>query len=201
VGVSILPSLEDTLLGFAKKEEFKDWTPLAMYRLNTPRSIAVLAEMVRNDKPETNVHLEAARYLGSSGDPQWFPLLLALARKYPGAGYLYPAAEDGGDLAVPILIELMHSNTGLMRQVALSAMAYTGSRAAIPVLLDLLGSSDVDASERALYGLQNLTHRKAGGPSGSPQSQYPIWLQWWSSNGGSARIYKPTECGEFAPLP
>src|SRR6202022_4179310 len=85
------PSLENTLFGFAKKEEFKNWVPLAMHRLNTPRSMAVLAEVLRNDEPGTKETVESAKVLGSSGDPQWFPLLLALARKYPGGGYLYPA--------------------------------------------------------------------------------------------------------------
>jgi hypothetical protein len=80
-------------------------------------------------------------------------------------------------------------------------MAYTGSRAAVPVLFDLLRSSDTSASERALYGLRELTHRTLSAASGSPQSQYAKWLEWWSRNGESARIYKPTDCGELIPLP
>ena len=189
-------SLEDVLLGFAGKEEFRHWAPLAMHRLNTPRAMAAVAEMLRTSGPGTPESLDAARFLGSSGDPQWFLLLFALAKKQPGGGYLYPAAECGGDRAVPFLIDLMHSDTQLARQVAISAMAYTGSRAAIPVLLDLLKSPDPDVSARALHGLEYLTHRKLTGAAGSPQSQYPNWLEWWSRHGAGVRIYKAADCRE-----
>ena len=194
-------SLEDTLLGFIEKEGFTYWAPLAMHRLNTPRSIAGLAEILKKTQPGTSEHIESARYLASSGDPQWFPLLLGVAQKRPSDGfYLYPAAESGGDRAVPFLLDLMRSGTEMTRQVAISALAYTGSRAAVPMLLDLLKNSDPNTSERALYGLKELTHRTLTVAKGSPQSQYQEWLEWWSRHGDSARIFKPSDCGEFIPL-
>ena len=194
-------SIESTLLGFIEDGRFTSLAPLAMHRLNTPRSIAALAAILRRTQPGTPENSQSAQFLASSGDPQWFPLLLALARKRPADGsYYYPAAESGGDRAVPIFIELMHSGSGPTRQVAISALAYTGSRAAVPVLLDLLKNSDSNTSERALYGLRELTHRTLPGASVSPQLQYPKWLEWWSRYSDSARIYKPTDCGEFIPL-
>jgi len=75
-----------------------------------------------------------------------------------------------------------------------------GSRAAVPMLLDLLKNSDPNTSARALYGLKELTHRTLTVAKGSPQSQYQVWLEWWSRHGDSARIFKPTDCGEFIPL-
>jgi hypothetical protein len=46
-------SLEDTLLGFIENEEFRYRAPLAMHRLNTPRSMVVLAQMLQRTKPGT----------------------------------------------------------------------------------------------------------------------------------------------------
>jgi HEAT repeat protein len=136
--------------------------------------------------------------LASSGDPQWFPLLLADAQKQPG-GNLYPAAENGGDRAVPFLVDLIHSDTEL-RLEAIGAMGHTGSRAAVPILLDLLRSADAKTAECAMYALQALTRRAFKGAVDSPQSQYPIWQAWWSREGATARIYKPTDCSETVPL-
>jgi len=172
-----------------------------MHRLNTPRSIAALAEIVRLTLPGDQEHAQSAQFLASTGDPQWFPLLLAPAKQRPGDGtYLYPAAESGGDRAVPFLTESIRSGPRPTRQVAISALAYTGSRAAIPILLGLLKSPDSETSERSLYALRNLTHRTANAAEAPPQSQYGRWRDWWSRHSESARIYKATECGEFLPL-
>jgi hypothetical protein len=131
-------SLESTLLGFIEDSRFKYFAPLAMHRLNTPESNAGLAEILRGTQIGTPEHIEAARFLASSGEPQWFPLLLELAQKRPGDGiYLYPAAESGGDRAIPLLIDLVHSGTGVARRVAVSAtgvhrFACRGARSARP---------------------------------------------------------------------
>jgi hypothetical protein len=193
-------SLEDTLLGFATTGELGGYLPLAMARLNTPRSMAVLAEIFRSEARGSIEHEEAAHFLSSSGDPQWFPLLLESAQKQPDGFDIPEAAQSGGDLAIPFLIDFIHSNTQLTRQVAINALGDTGSRAAVHILLELLGGSDADASERAIYGLQELTHRTLKGIVDSPQSQYPIWREWWSRQGAYAQIYKPTDCGEWLPL-
>ena len=194
-------SLESTLLGFIEDWRLRYFAPLAMHRLNTPQSNAGLAEILRRTQLGTPEHIQAAQFLASSGEPQWFPLLLELAQKRPGdGGYLYPAAQSGSDRAVPLLIDLVHSGTGVARQVAISALGHTGSRAAVPVLLDLLSDSDPNTSSRALYGLRELTRRTVSGAEESSQSQYPKWRDWWSRHSGDARIYKPTDCTEFYPL-
>ncbi len=192
-------ALEDTLIRYAKAGVLGH-VPLAMGRLNTPRSRAVLADMLRSDPSRTYDYGEAAHVLGSSGDPQWFPLLLEIAQRHPGDGYLNPAAENGGDRAVPLLIGLMRPGTPETRLEAISAMGFTGSRAAVPILLDLLRSADARTAECAMYALQMLTRRTLKGAEDSPQSQYPIWQEWWSHQGATARIYKPTDCSETLPL-
>jgi hypothetical protein len=194
-------SLESTLWGFIEDWRLRDFAPLAMHRLNTPQGNAGLAEILRRTQLGTPEHIQAAQFLASSGEPQWFPLLLELAQKRPGDGiYLYPAAQSGGDRAVPLLIDFVHSGTGVTREVAISALGYTGSRAAVPVLLDLLSDSDPNTSSRALSGLRELTRRTVSGAKESSQSQYPKWREWWSRHRSDARIYKPSDCTEFYPL-
>jgi HEAT repeat protein len=85
---------------------------------------------------------------------------------------------------------------------AVSGFGYTGSRAAVPILLDLLKSPEDGISQRALFGLRKLTHMSLGGEKWfeNPQKQYVHWFQWWSREGATARIYKATESGEYAPV-
>jgi len=198
------PAFEETLLGFAENPEFRRYAPLAFHRLNSPHSVKALAHLLTKTEVGSYEHLHSADYLAESGDPQWFPLLLEVAQKHAGiVDYVDDAAELGGDKVVPSLISLMDSPENEFTRVnAVSAMGDTGSRAAVSILLDLLKSSDSDIAERALSGLQELTHRKAtDDPNESPQSQYRKWSQWWARDGISASIYKPSECINLTPLP
>lgn len=196
-------SLEDLLMGFADNAEFREWAPLAFHRLNTPRSIAGLAALLRKTELGTAEHATSAEFLAESGDPQWFPLLLEVARKdMKNGNYVYNAAESGEDKILPVLLPLIHGTDEGSRQIAISALAYTGSPAAIPILLNLLRSADSETAERAVYGLRQLTHRTITNANGTDnqQWQYPHWSQWWAREGRRAHIFKATECGEFAPL-
>jgi HEAT repeat protein len=84
---------------------------------------------------------------------------------------------------------------------AISALGYTGSRAAVPILLGLLRSPDPDLGGYAVSALRQLTHRSAVGElwSENSQSQYSKWVEWWNRDGISAPIYKATECGKLLP--
>lgn len=57
------PSLEDTLLTFAGDPWIQQFAPLALHRLNTPRSMAALAEFLAKTEPGTWEHQKAADYL------------------------------------------------------------------------------------------------------------------------------------------
>jgi HEAT repeat protein len=197
--------MEDLLLNFSKNREFKQWAPMAFHRLNTPRSLEALAELLRTEEPGTYEHMKSADFLAQTGDQKWFPLLLEIAQKNAKNGsYVYDAAESGGELILPFLLMMMRSSDEeFTRPIAISALAYTGSRTAIPILLNLLRSTDSGTSERALFGLRLLTHRSAAANErwfDNPQPQYAKWAQWWNREGASAHIYKPTECGQVTPL-
>jgi len=195
------PSLEETLLDLVSNPDFANWAPLALHRLNSPPAMAALAHIVETTESGTIEHVQAANFLAQSGDAQWYPLLLSFALAHLADGFhLYPAAISGGDAAVAFLADLVRSGSEIERDTAISALGETGSRAAIPILLDLLRSSDAGSTGRALYSLRQLTHRTAGGAAASPQAQFAKWQAWWSRRGAGARIYKATECGEFLPL-
>jgi hypothetical protein len=200
---SIAPlSLEDTLIGFAANPEFQRYAPLALHRLNTPRTIEALASMVKASGPLTWEQIEAARYLAESGDQQWYPLLLDIAVKN-GKISNYPAyaAELGGDRMLPALAEMAKNPD--TRLQAVMAMGSTASRQAVPMLLEFLWNEDMDTSQRAAGSLSQLTHRTAsqGERNPSSQTEYALWLHWWRSEGATAPIYKDTDCGEMVPLP
>ena len=197
-------SLESVLLGFADNPDFRQWAPLAFHRLNTPASLAALAKILETGEPGTYEHMEASKFLAETGDPKWFPLSLRVAQQNSKiANYLDDAAELGREGMLPVLLSMLQSSdTESARPIAVSALGYTASRAAIPTLLALLRSDEPGTPERALYALRQLTHRDIGGDHwfDHPQSQYAAWLSWWNNEGANAHIYAATDCGESTPL-
>lgn len=194
---------EETLLGFINNPDFRRYAALAFHRLNTPRSMDAMAELMQG--PVTNEQIEAARYLAPTGDQRWYPLLRDAAEKNVRiSSYPAYAAELGGDKALPMLIALAKSpDREFTGGNAIMAMGSTGSRNAIPVLLDYLNSPDVNISDRATYALQLLTHRTAVRDqfNRNRRTEYAKWSRWWQREGVTARIYKDTECGKRIPLP
>jgi len=201
---SIAPvSLEDLLLTFADDREFQQFAPLALHRLNTPRSMAKMAEMLSKTHPGTYEHMKAAKYLAESGDRQWFPLLLEIARNNAKIGtYVMYAAELGGAAMLPSLMDLLRSpDKEFTRLSAISGFGFTGTREAIPILIELLKGSDTRTIGYAERSLEILTHHTADqnwnnnlGPA------YQKWSQWWVRSGPTAPIYGREECGEITPF-
>ena len=197
------PQLEDTLLTFADVAEFQPFAPLAFHRLNTARSMAALASLVKKAQPGSNEHSDSARYLADSGDQQWFPLLQEVAIEN-AQNSIYPdyAATLGGEKMLPTLVSLANGpDRRFAAGCAVMAMGFTGSRAAVAILVELLKNPDPDIADRARYGLRLLTHRAVSlDNSDNPQSSYVEWSRWWVLEGDSAPIYKPNDCGEVTQL-
>jgi len=135
----------------------------------------------------------------------WYPLLRDAAVKSARiSAYPAYAAELGGEKMLPVRVALAGSlDTQFTRLNAVMAMGSTGSRKAIPLLLDQLKSPDINISDRASYALQLLTHRTA---IQDPQNrerpaEYLKWSHWWTREGATALTYKDTNCGEAIPLP
>jgi HEAT repeat protein len=197
------PSLEETLLEFINNPEFRRYAALAFHRLNTPRSMDAMAKLMQG--PVTSEQMEAAHYLAQTDNQRWYPLLRDAAEKNVRiSSYPADAAELGGDKALPMLVDLASSpDREFTGGNAIMAMGSTGSRDAIPVLLDYLISPDINIGDRANYALQLLTHRTAVRDQlhRNRQSESAEWSRWWKREGATAHIYKDTECGEMIPLP
>ena len=198
------PSLQDLFLSFTADKELREWAPLAFYKLNMPRSLQAMADLLRTSEVGSGESLQSAEYLAKTRDSQWYPLLLEFAQKHSNiADYVDYAAESGGEQILPDLIRVLNSTDLETTQPnAISALAYTGSRAAVPVLLELLRSPDPLRSYAALVALRELTHRTYGGEHwlDNPQSQYPKWAQFWAREGANAPVYKADDLGEGKPL-
>jgi HEAT repeats len=205
------PALEPLLLTFATSKDYvlKQFAPLALANLATKTSLSALAQMLLYTEPGTYEYMTAAEKLGQTHDPAWLPLLLEVADQH-GAMYLSYAAESGGDTAIPaLLVRLRHHNPNT-RNAAIYALGRTGSRAAVPLLINLLGlqanPNEGDGKDTAIsanVALRQLTHIYAEQGSGGEAipSWQSRWQQWWRTSGSSATIYRPGECVADAKLP
>jgi hypothetical protein len=203
---SVAPkSQEDLLLSFADNPEFKVWAPLAFHNLNTPRSLEALGAMFRSTEVGTYENVQVANYLAKSSDPKWYPVLLETAQKRSGlTDYVRDAAQSGGSKMLPVLLQMIGSDDNeYTRPNAVSALGYTGSRAAVPILIDVLRNTEQNMAGTALLSLRQLTHRVTVDEiwPENPQLQYQKWADWWNREGINAEIYKPTQCGEVKRLP
>lgn len=154
--------------------------------------------------PQTNEQIEAAHYLAETNDQRWYPLLRDAAEKNTrNDSYATTAAELGGERMLPVLVALEKSPDRITRMNAVGAMGSTRSRAAIPILLDLVKDPDVDVGDRAASALFRLTHRTSYQPlqPRNHPADYIKWSRWWESAGATAPIYRGSECAEAVPLP
>jgi hypothetical protein len=205
---SLAPAfLEDTILSMMNTPSTRGFALLGLKRLNTERSRQALANIVETTAGYTWEKELAIRSLAEMKDKKYFPLLLDEAKKHApneAGTYISAAAELGGDDAVAFLVSLVGDRDPFSRANGMRALAQTGSRRAVPILIEALKSRDADLARLAFMGLVQLTHRTplANGEmsSTSPSQQYANWLGWWSLHGNSAAIYGPRECGEIEPL-
>jgi hypothetical protein len=209
------PFLEDTLLKMLDSEEW-DSALIGLRHLNTPRAREALAKIVefgvptapdaddlekaeRSDEPSA-----AMKYLGEMGDSAYFPLLLRATQLAPLGTQtrIYgteAVAKLGGSAALSFLAsEINASSEGQRIQGALG-MSLTASRDAVPMLIDLLQSSDEQIRQVAEVSLERLTHRAATSDEVSsldPAWLHKTWQTWWRSNSAAASIYAYDECSE-----
>ena len=198
------PALENILITFADNQEFRQFAPLAFHRLNTPRSMAAMAELLTKTQPGTYEHMTSADYLAQSGDIQWFPLLREVARNNARiSNYVTDAAELGGEKMLPTLIDLLKSpDKEFTRMNAITGLGYTHTRDAVPILIELLRNPDQNVVEYTEAALRILTHHSSSAnPSRTLVSDYPRWSQWWPREGATAPIYKSNNCADVTPLP
>jgi hypothetical protein len=83
-------------------------------------------------------------------------------------------------------------------------LSETGSRSAIPILIEHLKNPSSQLGILALVGLRQLSHRSLFVDGQIyrevPSQQYPSWSRWWFLYGKTAPIYESQQCGEILPL-
>jgi hypothetical protein len=191
-----MPWLEDTIVGMVRQYRSREFALLGLRNLNTPRAREELAKLVQSTAELTPENEMAVGYLAQMGDKKYFPMLLGIAKKVePGQGreYVLAAAELGVDEAVPYLKGLLGSANANARANGVIGLGVTGSRAAVPVLIETLQASDAELGKLAANALTGLTHRSS--------EQTEKWATWWAAAGTDAKVYGPRECGEVEALP
>ncbi len=105
---------------------------------------------------------------------------------------------------MPYVGSLLTDTSAFSRANAVMALPKTGSRRAVPILIEMLRNPDVDLERLASIGLIQLTHRspfEAGRWfSDSPSNEYQPWIRWWTLQGDSVQIYGPSQCGGITRL-
>lgn len=147
--------LEDTILGMLETPLIRDFAVLGLKNLNTARSREALANIVQGAPGYTYQKEVAIRELAQMGDKKYFPLLLDIAQKQApnqARDYVLAAAELGGDDALPYLRSLLRDPDPFSQANGVMGLEKTGSRAAVPLLIETLKSSEADQGKLALIG-------------------------------------------------
>ncbi len=203
------PFLEGTIVQMLDSSELQYFAVRGLRNLGTPTAHRALENFVRSSPPTemSGAYQQSIRYLGEIGDSSDLPLLLEIAdTNLPGSESqdvaLLSAGRVGGDDAVPLLTAKLKDQSLDVRQSVVRALYSTGSRTAVPVLIELLRSPEERLSGTAEYGLQVLTHRRATDPDSQvqPAATYSIWARWWNTHGEGAPVFRYDQCGDLIPL-
>ncbi|MFL6439444.1 MAG: HEAT repeat domain-containing protein [Terriglobales bacterium] len=197
--------LELTMLAMLDRPAMRQFAITGLRNINTPAAREALANIARSGIPKYSYEGDmAAKALSEMGDQEYFPLLKQIAESKPpdqsGEAVRY-AATLGGDDAISWLASKLRDRDPIARGEVIWALAATGSRRAVPMLIDLLLSNDEHAPRAAEIALVQLTHRSVRDKyrSGAPIVAHQSWLRWWASH-PDATVYGPKSCGEIQPL-
>jgi len=174
-------------------------------RLATPATQARLLEIASTTSPEhvRQPAIEALGMIGNPGDCQAMLAIASASENYTQAEAYLVAGRICKERALPTLTSLVGpGNSQLLMGVALG-LVNTSSRNAVPPLIALLQSPDLDPRRHAAGGLATLTHRKSKHGvenEDSAKQSHTEWLNWWSANGRSAPIYGYDQCMAPEPL-
>ena len=207
IGTLAPPFLEDTILSMLDSPVTRPFALTGLRHLNTSRSREALAKIVEDTSGYSYGKEQAIKYLSEMEDKNYLPLLLDEAKKQEpnqARDYVLAAAQLGGEDAMPYVASLVSSSDAFSRANGVMALPLTGSRRAVPVLIDLLLSPDVDLARLASIGLIRLSHRSPFETgqwfSNSPSNEYANWIGWWRLRGDDAPIYGPSQCGKIEQL-
>ena len=207
IGSLAPPFLEDTMVSMLDIPAARSFALLGLKNLNTPHSREVLAGIVQATTGYSYEKEKIIKYLADMGDKKYLALLLEIAQKQQpnqARDYVLAAARLGGEDAMPFVKSLLADSDPFSRANGLMGLSETGSRSAVPILIETLKNQNPDFGRLALTGLRQLTHRSPflDGQIYQESSSrlYASWLRWWMLNGNSVPVYGPQQCGEILPL-
>jgi HEAT repeat protein len=198
--------LESTMLAMLNQPATRIFAIAGLQKINTAAAREALARLARSSLESYSYEgARAAGALSEMGDRAYFPLLKEIAdSKAPNQASeaIRDAATLGGDEAIPWLAAKLQDSDPFARGNVPWALAATGSRRAVPILIDLLLSKDDHAPEAAESALVQLTHHSLSPgtyTSGTPALAHQKYAQWWMSH-PDAEVFAPKMCGEIQPL-
>lgn len=199
------PFLEDHILQLSRTSYGAGPTITALASLNTPRTRKRLAEMAEDpDRPGTRQAAIGA--LAQTLDPSVLNILERIAKTgLPGDRSL--AITNLGLFGKPgfALLSFTLRDPDVNIQIAaVRGMGATASRSAVPILIDLLRTSDRQLALDARVSLAELTHFAVDGKpflQNPPPEEWRRWHQWWVANHATAEIFDTNHCSEPRPLP
>jgi hypothetical protein len=105
----------------------------------------------------------------------------------------------GGEAAVEVLRDAPRSPDPLVAGAVLLALGNTGSKSAIPILIERAEGQRGYVSNDVCTALIVLTHRSWCGGVGLEQTQTK-WRTWWAANAKDVRVYSPDDCPDRSNL-
>jgi HEAT repeat protein len=180
---------------------------LGLRRLNTSRSRETLAGIIQSTAGYSYWKGKAIKYLSEMRDKKYFPLLLEVAKEQKpnqAKDYVLAAAELGGEDALPYVVSLLDGSEPFSWANAIMALPRTGSRRAVPLLIEQLRNPSPDLGQLASTGLMELTHHSVAQEGrlvcDTPTNECAKWVHWWLQNGSTTPIYGSNQCGEVESL-
>jgi hypothetical protein len=197
--------LEEVILSLADHPKTAAASVSGLERLATPRAKAKLAELSAPGNPEA-IRQRAISALAALGDSAYCSSMLSISQEssqYSRSIALRAAGYLCGEKALPLLRSLLSAADPVSRSEIAYALGNSHSREAVPALIFLLLDANSNVRRAAVDSLTNLTHRSSA--SGIDQEEaagtaHDDWINWWASEGATAKIYRIDDCSERMPL-
>jgi len=189
------PFLEPVILKLSQEPQTMSISVTGLKKLGTDRAKQRLADLTSSEFDES-IRQPATTALAELGDTTYCELMLQLMKLRQGYTTEIAARGAGllcGEKAIPQLASLLlRAPRNFPPYEVAYALGNTGSRTAVPILIELLGNSDADVRRAAKEALYTLTHRQSNSDdSGADRED---WVSWWALQGKTAQIFAPTEC-------
>jgi hypothetical protein len=175
-------------------------------KLASPAARAKLIELASasgsgQDEGLAQQAIPALGEIANSDDCSAILRIAARTKQYTQGEAYMAAGRICREKAVPALNGALAGADEELAQSVATALGNTGSREAVPVLIDLLTSTDESVRIEADSALFTLTHRNIEDVS-TPAAAARVssaWRSWWFGNSDSAPVYRPDECPAAIP--